>query len=286
VPLKRREVAGLEYLDLVTTLLRRATLENPDGAVWVAADLQWWWRRDQHLDPARQVFWCDGDTPEAAVVMMDWGKHFECVLLSSDNDLGSVHDLVWPEALDQFGAGRRQGKRVELAVCIDDLSTSELAQSAGFEATDDIYTINCMDAGNRPQVSPLVADFVLASRSDRPEDPHPMRSRNGEQVAEFLRQCSLYDPELDLCVYAPNGDVAGYGLFWAEDAYERMGIARHVLTSGLDLVAKRGCTCLKIVYENANEVSTHIYRSSGFQPVLSTRTFVLSADDVSLAAEG
>ena len=54
-----------------------------------------------------------------------------------------------------------------------------------------------------------------------------------------LHETSLYDPELDLAVIAPNGDVAAYALFWndfvtavgmvepmrTEDAYQRLGLA-------------------------------------------------------------
>jgi len=43
-----------------------------------------------------------------------------------------------------------------------------------------------------------------------------MIGRNGEHVAERLDECSLYQSELDLAVYAPNGEVAGYGLFWPD----------------------------------------------------------------------
>ena len=43
-----------------------------------------------------------------------------------------------------------------------------------------------------------------------------MIGRSGEHVAERLRECSLYHDDLDLAVYAPNGEMAGYGLFWAD----------------------------------------------------------------------
>ena len=70
--------------------------------------------------------------------------------------------------------------------------------------------------------------------------PHPMRQRNGEEVEARLRQCSLYDAALDLAVEAPDGQTAGYALFWfdpvttvglvepmrVEDAFQRRGIAR------------------------------------------------------------
>jgi hypothetical protein len=40
-----------------------------------------------------------------------------------------------------------------------------------------------------------------------------MQRRSGEAVEVRLRQCSLYDPELDLAVAAADGEIAGYALF-------------------------------------------------------------------------
>jgi len=81
-----------------------------------------------------------------------------------------------------------------------------------------------------------------------------MRRRSGEAVDARLRQCSLYVPALDLAVETGDGETAGYALFWfdpvtkvglvepmrVEDAYQRRGLARAMLTAGLDRLAKRG----------------------------------------------
>ena len=67
-----------------------------------------------------------------------------------------------------------------------------------------------------------------------------MRRRNGEQVEARLRQCSLYDPALDIAAETADGQVGGYALFWfdpvtevgmlepmrVEDEYQRRGLAR------------------------------------------------------------
>src|SRR5918993_496643 len=60
----------------------------------------------------------------------------------------------------------------------------------------------------------LEAVEVLVDGALRTLGPHPMRHRNGEEVEARLRQCSLYDPELDLAVSAADGQVVGYALFW------------------------------------------------------------------------
>ena len=67
-----------------------------------------------------------------------------------------------------------------------------------------------------------------------------MSRRSSEEVETRLRQCSLYDPALDLAVETADGEVAGYALFWfdpvtkvglvepmrVEDAYQRRGLAQ------------------------------------------------------------
>ena len=90
-------------------------------------------------------------------------------------------------------------------------------------------------------------------RGSTSSEPHPMRRRSGDEVETRLRQCSLYRPDLDLAVETGGGDTAGYALFWldpvtevgllepmrVEDAYQRRGLARSLLTEGLDRLARR-----------------------------------------------
>jgi GNAT superfamily N-acetyltransferase len=114
-----------------------------------------------------------------------------------------------------------------------------------------------------------------------------MIARNGELVAERLAECSLYRPELDLAVYAQDGGLAAYGLFWAdtvtgvglvepmrtEAGYQRMGVGRGVLAEGLDRLARAGCVRLKVSYVVGNEASRRLYVGAGFRPYSSTRTY-------------
>jgi ribosomal protein S18 acetylase RimI-like enzyme len=95
-----------------------------------------------------------------------------------------------------------------------------------------------------------------------------------------LRQTSLYRPDLDLVIHDSGGEVAAYGLFWydpvtatglvepmrTEDAHQRRGLARHVLTTGIALLAEAGATRIKICFEPDNEASKGLYLDVGFQP--------------------
>ena len=174
-----------------------------------------------------------------------------------------------------------------MAINEDDVVRIERAMAAGFEATDEVAVPTWMTAAERPKPTPLPPGFALIARSDDPTRPHPMIGRNGEDVAERLRECSLYRNDLDLAVYAPNGDVAGYGLFWVdrvtgvglvepmrtEDRYQRMGLARHVLTTGLERLAAHGCSRLKVSYMTDNEASRRLYLGCGFRASSSDRTY-------------
>ena len=140
-----------------------------------------------------------------------------------------------------------------------------------------------MDAADRPDVAALPEGFALVDRTERMTSPHPMRRRSGEVVAARLQQCSLYDPALDLAVETTAGEVAGYALFWfdpvtkvglvepmrVEDAYQRRGLARALLTNGLDRLAERGARRLKVGY--ATDEARRLYVGAGFHVISTDR---------------
>ena len=111
--------------------------------------------------------------------------------------------------------------------------------------------------------------------------------RNRPDPEPRLRQTSLYRPDLDLVIHDRHGSVAAYGLFWCdpetatglvepmrtEDEHQRRGLARHLLTTGLDLLAASGASRIKICYEPDNPASSHLYLSVGFQPDRRTVVF-------------
>jgi GNAT superfamily N-acetyltransferase len=266
-------VAGHPYLELVTTLLQRIRLARPTGGVWEAADLQWWWREERATDHAGQLFWLDDrGEPLAAAVSTDFGHSVQCdvLVLPDDRDLERT---VWRAAIDRAGA---VGASTEFPVRPDDAAGIGELVAAGFGPADGPGVIACwLDASRRPPIPPLPDGYRLLSRADGQDRPHPMIRRNGPDVAARLSTCSLYRPELDLVVEAPDGRTAGYGLFWAdpvtevglvepirtEDEHQRRGVAGHIVAAGLDRLAAHGCRRLKV----ANDLS--IYLRAGFRPL-------------------
>jgi GNAT superfamily N-acetyltransferase len=280
-----RTAAGVEYMELVTELLQRSRLADPTGGIWEAADLQWWWRRDQHPHADRQHFWFEDGTAVAAVVLTDWGSRFGCEVLVAGLDPAAVVALVWPRLvalLDPLGP-----TPVEMTIPEDDAALADAAAAVGFTPTDEVGVETWMPAGDRPAVPDLPPGFTLLARSDVPAGPHPMIARNGEHVADRLAECSLYRADLDLAIYDPDGDVAAYGLFWAdpitgvglvepmrtEDRHQGRGLGRGLLAAGLERLAGRGCTRLKVSYLVGNEASRRLYLGAGFAPGSSSRIY-------------
>ena len=74
---QEKSATGPEFLRLATALLQTARLSAATGGMWEAADIQWWWRRDQHPDPRAQMFVMDGNTPHAAVVLTSWDARWQ-----------------------------------------------------------------------------------------------------------------------------------------------------------------------------------------------------------------
>jgi GNAT superfamily N-acetyltransferase len=142
-----------------------------------------------------------------------------------------------------------------------------------------------MAAADRPQIPEPPDGFAVVDRAHSADRPHPMRPRNGSEVETRLRETSLYDPELDLAVFAPNGDLAGYALFWndpvtgvgmlepmrTEDGYQRIGLASHLLASGLDRLADRGAQRLKVGFDT--EAARNLYVGAGFHTTSTDQSY-------------
>jgi GNAT superfamily N-acetyltransferase len=255
--------SGPEHLRLATTLLRRMRLASPEGGIWEAADIQWWSRLDQRSGR----FWLDGDgEPVAAFLTTGFRNGIQCDVLVPPDNVAFARD-VWQTAIARVGA-------VEFTVRLDDETGRGALEYAGYTLTDPAGVVACwLDAADRPPVPGLPDGYRLLSRAGDRDRPHPMIARNGEQVEARLRACSLYRPELDLELVAPDGQAAGYGLFWAdpvtgvglvepirtEDAHQGRGLASHLVAVGLDLLAVNGCRRLKVCNDRG------LYLRAGFR---------------------
>lgn len=284
--LREARLVGVDYLRAVTALLQRVRRAHPTKGLFEAADLQWWWRTPRSTDNLGQLFWIDHlGRPEAAMIATDWGDRI------------ALDPIVMPDATSDWvaqvierglaHAGECGLGAVELEVDRADDITREVLAGHGFKIKEDgvVETWLALDA--RPEISPLHGDYRLLTRLDTMARPHHMILRSGPDVETRLRQTSLYRPDLDLLVLDRGDDHAAHGLFWydpetatglvepmrTEDHHQRRGLARHVLTAGINLLADAGAMHIKICFEPGNPAARRLYLSVGFEPVKQTDVF-------------
>lgn len=243
--------------------------------------MQWRWRRLRLTDELALPVWFDDIGPVAAAGLTAWGETWETDVFA----VPSVVDKeeVWTATLEA-AAGQRC-ESLQVLVFGDDKRLADLARRSGFAATDELSGTTWMDADQRPPLA-HVDGFTIVDRLARQSRPHPMIARNGELVEERLRQCSLYDPRLDLAVEDAEGEVAGYALFWfdpvtlvglvepmrVEEDYQRRGLARLLLTNGLDRLARKGARRLKVGF--GTDAARNLYLGTGFIQTSVDRLFI------------
>jgi GNAT superfamily N-acetyltransferase len=283
VTLREEQPVGLAYLERVTRLLQDARLAEPYGGLWEAADLQWWWRVDQHPDPGAQTIWLDGDGPRLAAVFTRWRDGMGCDLLGTDAAVATNSDLLWEQVDARFS-----DQPVSMLIRDDDPVRIAAAEHHGFRRGDHNDATAWMDAADHPP-QPALPDGFSIRAYDGGE--HPMVRRSGEHVATRLAECSLYRRDLDLSVW--DGDtVVGYALFWAdpvtgvgllepmriEDSHQGRGLSKALIAAGLERLAA-GCTRLKVSFEPTNAAAARLYLGAGFQPRSTARTWTRRVED-------
>ncbi len=281
MPAVTRDAVGHEALALATRLLQDARRADPEVGVWEAADLQWWSRRPRPSDAVPQRFWFVDDRP-AAVAALTWWSHAWgldlLVVPGSPVDADEVWEHGWQQLL-ALGA-----TAVESLVRVDDAAAVRRLEAHAFGAGGGSGAVRAWTP--RDTETPPVPDgYRLADRETRPGGPHPMVGRNGPEVEQRLRRCSLYRPDLDLAVVAPDGSVAGYALCWndpvtgvglvepvrVEDEHSGRGVARAMVGAGLDRLTDAGARRLQIGWET--ERPRQLYRGLGLHDEVAQRTY-------------
>jgi len=268
---RRELLRGLDRLNATSTVLQRARLADPFGHLWEAADVQWWWRKPRPTDDLALPVWFDDVGPVAAVGLTAWTDTWQVDVFAVPATVDP--EEVWTAAMEVVA--EHPEETLQVLVFGDDAPVTDLAIGSGFEMTDELSGTSWMDADARAPVTD-VDGFTIVDRVDRATTPHPMIARNGELVDSRLRQCSLYDPTLDLAVEDGDGTVAGYALFWfdpvtlvgllepmrVEDDYYRRGLGRMLMTHGLDRLARKGARRLKVGFES--DAARGLYFGGGF----------------------
>ena len=276
---QERALIGREALECVTSLLQRCRLAQPTAGLFEAADVQWWWRTPRATDAVPQLFWFDdGGHPCAAAVLTDWGRSVSLVPVVVPGSQVSLEQVV-QRGIER--AAEHGFPELEIEAARDDAERVSVLTGLGFEVVDDGVVEAWLDVRHRrPPVSDLAAGNQLTDRAASPDGHHHLVTRNGVDVEERLRQTSLYRADLDLAVTDSSGAVAAYGLMWfdpvtatglvepmrTEDVHQGRGLARHVLTAGVERLALLGAERVKICFEPGNAAAKAVYLGAGFVP--------------------
>lgn len=237
-------------------------------------------------DNLPQLFWFDKlSQPEAAIIATDWGNRI------------ALDPILMPDATPEFVAHViKRGlthahdlgfETVQMEVDRDDVVMRDVLRTRGFAIHEDGLIECWINARDLPDISQLQDDYRLSTRSATLSRPHHMIGRSGADVAHRLLATSLYRTDLDLLVLDRDANVAAHGLFWldpetktglvepmrTEDAHQRCGLARHILTAGIARLAAAGAARIKICFEADNPASSHLYLSVGFKPVKQTDVY-------------
>lgn len=292
--LREEHRIGLAYLEAVTTLLQRIRAAHPTDGLYEAADLQWWWRKPRPTDEIPQLFWFDEQgRPAAAVIAIDWSGDVALAPMYMPGSGPAWITAVMERGLahaDECGFGG-----LDLEIDRADEVLIEFLTGRGFTpqfdddgtTASDSVVESWIAAGDRPEISELHDGYRSATRLDTMDQPHHMIERNGEHVEARLRETSLYRPDLDIVVLDNEDTVAANGLFWydpvtstamvepmrTEEAHQQKGLARHVLTTGVNRLAEAGADRIKICFEPDNPAAKGLYLSVGFEPVKETVVF-------------
>ena len=277
---------GVHYLEAMTALLQRVRGAHLTKGLYEAAEVQWWWGVPRSTDSLGQLFWFDEvGRPEAAVIATAW------------RDRTTLDPIVMPDSPPDWvayvierglaHASESGFESVELEVDRADGVLREVLVGLGFTTKEDGLVESWLAAGARPEISPLHEGYRLTNRLNTMDRPHHMSELIGPDIEQRLLQTSLYRSDLDLLILDLDDNHAARGLFWydpanatgvvepmrTEESHQRRGLARHVLTTGIDLLAKAGAERIKICFEPDNPASSHLYLSVGFEPVKQTDVF-------------
>lgn len=278
----------------MTTLQQRVRSAHPTKGLYEAAEIQFWWATPRCTDELGQLFWFDEfGRPEAAVIVTDFGDGSSLVFEEPTLVVAVMPDAT-PEwvahvvkrglaHVNECGIGA-----VELEVDRVDDVLREVLFGHGFTVKAEGAVVETwLDADARPEISALPETYRLLSRHDTMHRPHHMTRPTRPDVEHRLNQTSLYRSDLDLLILDSEDNLAANALFWydpetatgvvepmrTQDDHQRRGLARHILTAGVDLLAKAGAERIKIGYEPDNPASSHLYLSVGFEPVKQTDLF-------------
>lgn len=273
-----RGPTGSAFVAKATEMLVGCGLEAPEGMLYEAADLQWWWAGGAFAVEGDQVLLEDAAGRTIAWIAFDSGANgaLEC-------DTAWLPSAASRELYERVLAALEQRSRgpATLGVHARDCAWKAMLTEWGWQPSDErlVQWSWQRQAIVAPDLSP---EFAFQSPDELTRDPgmHPLAKRNGADIARRLNRCSLYDPTLDLQIrHVPSGDIAAYGLCWfeprtrvalfepvrVETPFHRRGLGAGLMREGLRRLIGRGVERVKVSHYESNTAAGALYQHVGFR---------------------
>jgi ribosomal protein S18 acetylase RimI-like enzyme len=287
--MKTRAYEGMKDLHAMLDLLSEGRRAN-NGTYYVhRGDLQWWLF---YTDTPPEIWqsqirlWMDGDR------LIGWA------LLSPDEHALDMYTI--PALRGDSREGEMLAQVIEEMSALDELQSVWVAEDdevrvrwfeeQGFTIAEDHFVHFKRSLSRSLDERPLPDGFSLRS-SGGPKDA---RLRSVASHAAFgsrkpfeeywprtlrFMQSSVYVPEHEIFVMAPNGQVAAYCIIWTDELskighfepvgthpdFQRKGLGKSLLFEGLRRLKSEGMNEADVCTNHDNAAAIRLYESVGFQ---------------------
>lgn len=281
-------------LDLMKGLLRDSKRVHPYAGIHVG-DLDWWVFYDTSGVPLEQKvrLWFEGEQL-AAWTWTNWNDGDFDLLIHPAYRGAPQQETVLGQSIADLSVFTRQQPRTgdePLTVTVhadeDDTACTALLQSWGFSAKP--MLINFAQDIRRPIPVPDVPEGFTFLERVQPEDAErralahrdafqPHSKMTPEHYRHFMTAPG-YDPELDIALAAPDGQIVAFAMGWIDAAnrlsefepvgtryaFHRRGLGKAALLEGLRRLQARGVETALVSCSASVEGNIGFYQAAGFE---------------------
>ena len=290
--LTQRPAATIDDLRTATELLSAAWRAGSPLVAGTPAAIEWWYaltNPDPLADHLR--LWYDEDRPIA------WSWHeppeIEWHVWSGERerDVAAFRTIVGTAA-HEAGDGE-----VGVFAAEDDRASIEVLTALGFVAAGRQLSQFLCHPDDAPEPATLPDGYRIRGLRGADEFPGRVavhraafsRSRLDTEMYERLLAAPHYRFEDDLVAEAPDGSLAAFALGWFDPDgrvaefepvgthpdHQRRGLARALLTAGLDRFFDRGARTVQVYADAAEVPAEALYESIGFRRRAAHRRYAL-----------
>ena len=272
----------------VIEFIAAANQQQPEQGYVHVGDVLWRLYQNSVFDPTQHFrLWED---EEGQLLGFAWHDRPDKILFQIRPDLRGTHllepaMLAWGEPLIDTTSPAYDG-HLWVSIADTDPSTIATLKALGFERNEWFMVNMRHPLANPVESPPLPPGYTVRAVGDEAEwsqrvDLHRdvwNPSKVTLDAYQRLRQQAGYDPELDLVVVAPDGQLVAYCICWFDAvnrtgefepvgtraAFRGRGLGKIVIYEGLRRLQAKGAHTAYVVTTGTNIAAQRLYESAGF----------------------